>query len=699
MKSGRNDPCPCGSGKKYKKCCGENRYAAPAAQAPRASPSAGAEKDHAQHPALTAIEFSQLKAMIATGRYAEAEYGARTLVDRQPKAGSAWKVLGISLMMQGKDALRELQRATQLSPDDAEAHGNLGKVLQDRGELSRAVASYRRTLEIEPGLAMAHSNLGNALRDLGQLQDAEDSLRRALDIEPDYAEAHSDLGNVLLGLGLRDEAVSSYRRALSMKPHYAVAHNNLGNALRDLGQLQDAEDSLRRALDIEPNFVEALSNLGNVLLDLGRLDEAAISYRRAIALKPDGATAHLNLGMVLRLQGLAAEAEASCRRALAINPDLTAAIAFLGEIHADKGQFADAELLFKHALSIEPQLPEALVGIARYRKMAATDSPWFAAVRQILNARPPPVHEIALRYAVGKYFDDLKDYEQAFTSYRLANELAKRSRPAHDRRQLTRFVDEMTDLFDKKWFSQWRTHGIPSTRPVFIIGMPRSGTTLTEQILSSHPAVFGAGELTFWNKASAVHPSSTFNYAGNANTILELAHDYLRLLQDFSAGALRVVDKMPANFLNLGLIHAALPNARIIHMRRNPIDTCLSIYFQNFGATHSYANDLDDLAHYYTEYLRIMDYWRSILPEEAVMDVSYEDLIDDPEAWGRKLLAFIGLPWDPRCMDFDLTSRTVTSSSKWQVRQKISKSSAGRWRNYATFVGPLLRLAESSPVI
>jgi len=228
--------------------------------------------------------------------------------------------------------------------------------------------------------------------------------------------------------------------------------------------------------------------------------------------------------------------------------------------------------------------------------------------------------------------------------------------------------------------------------------MPRSGTTLAGQILASHPDVFGAGELEFWNAAAAGMGAAAL--AGGAagsndpNQISGLASEYLRKLTELSPSALRVVDKMPGNFMQLGLIHAAFPLARIIHLRRNPIDTCLSIYFQQLTTAHAYANDLDDLAHYYTEYHRLMQHWQATLPQGAMLDLRYENLVEAPELWARRLVEFAGLPWDAACLDFHLSYRTVITSSRWQVRQQISKSSMGRWRHYESFVEPLKRLLE-----
>jgi hypothetical protein len=253
----------------------------------------------------------------------------------------------------------------------------------------------------------------------------------------------------------------------------------------------------------------------------------------------------------------------------------------------------------------------------------------------------------------------------------------------------------MIQFHDAEWAARILIDSDASARPVFIVGMARSGTTLAEQILASHPAVFGAGELTYWTTAdSAEHRSPAHGAAAARASSVGAAADYLKLLKDLSPDALRVIDKMPANFLRLGLIHEALPNARIIHMRRNPIDTCLSIYFQHFKAGHSYADELDDLAHYYGEYLRLMEHWKSRLPEGAILEVAYESLVDDQETWSRKMLQFIGVPWDPRCIDFHRTDRSVMTASKWQVRQKMHRASIERWRNYEKFIGPLLTLAQ-----
>jgi tetratricopeptide (TPR) repeat protein len=776
VKTGRNDPCPCGSGKKHKKCCGQ---------------------ESARPESTVTLDLKELADMIGSGRYAELEAKARKVIEQDPSSGLIWKALGVALRMQRKDAVEALERATILLPNDAEAHSNLGNALLDLRRLREAAVSYRRALEIAPQFAEAHSNLGNALQGLGQLEEAVAQYQRALQIKPQYAEAHSNLGNALRGLGQHEEGVASYQRALQINPQYAEAHSNLGNALRSLGRLDDAVASYRRAIDITPSYAEAHNNLGNALLelgrpddaaasyrraidinpafaggysnlsvalrrmgqfeeaaascrralelssdfagahsnlgdalrdlgkaeeaaascrraleldgnlagghnslgnallDLGRLEDAAASYRRALQIDPNFAGSHINLGMVLRLSGRTVEAEASCRRALEFNAGAVAASVLMGELHADNGRFAEAEESFKRAVALDPDSAEGWAGMAHLRKMTADDSSWLAQAQRVAERRLPPRQEVYLRYAIGKYFDDVREFDQAFLNYRRANELTKLYGVQYDRREMPRTVDLLIRSYGPEWTALPRPHANSSARPVFIVGMPRSGTTLAEQILASHPAVFGAGELMFWNNASATYQSSPLESEEREQLIGRLAADYLESLAGLAPYPLRVVDKMPANFTSLGLIHAALPNARIIHLRRNPIDTCLSIYFQHFKGSHAYANDLEDLALYYREYERLMRHWHGTLPAGTVLDVPYEALVDGQEEWTRKMLAFIDLPWDARCLDFHRTHRNVVTASKWQVRQKISKASVARWRNYEAFLGPLLQLANT----
>jgi tetratricopeptide (TPR) repeat protein len=417
------------------------------------------------------------------------------------------------------------------------------------------------------------------------------------------------------------------------------------------------------------------------------LYEAEAAYRTGLEIAPDHAGLHTAHAMVERALGRLADAEASARRALALSPDAADTLALLGSLAIDHGRFDEAEDLLRKALAIDPQLPEALTSLMAVRKMSAGDAPWRDAAERVLARGLPVAHAINLHHALGKYFDDLDDRDAAFEHHRLGNELARRSRLGYDRVEMTQRVIRTLAAFDRNALAALGPHGIASELPVFVVGMPRSGTSLTEQILASHPQVHGAGELLFWifaaDEERAAPPEQ------RAATITRLGRAYLEGLATRAPYAARVVDKLPVNFRHLGVIHAALPGARFIHLERSSLDTCLSIYFQGFSAAHPYATDFGDLAHYYQEYQRLMAHWRAVLPPRALLEVRYEDLVDDPEDWSRRMLAHIGLPWDPRCLEFHRTDRPVLTASNWQVRQPISKASVERWRRYERFIGPL----------
>jgi tetratricopeptide (TPR) repeat protein len=645
----------------------------------------------------------------------------------------------------GPDPLAALCRWAALNPADAEAQGTLASALHERGQWAEAASAYERTLQLAPELHAARNNLGNVYGALGRHSDAVLAFQRVLASTPNDAEVHSNLSNALMRLGRSADASAAARRALALDPSLAAAHNNLGvalaaqgdfaaaiasytqalrldprdadawsnlgNAHRDLGHLREAVASFSRALRAAPQRPAYHHNLGNALLDLGRLEEAADCYRRALALQPEHAGAARTLAMVLRRLGRPEEAESHCRAALAVEPDSAETLAFLGELRADRGDFTAAQALFRQAIAHDPEAPTAWFGIASHRKMSAADSDWRAATER-LAAKPLPLrHAIGLRYARGKYFDDIGEYDAAFAEYRQANELSKRYGARYDAARLAARVEDLIARpVAPRRIATESARSATVEPAVFVLGMPRSGTSLTEQILASHPAVFGAGELTYWDMASARceapavaaggAPGGAVTVADSAPTasreelLARLAAGFRERLAALAPDALRVIDKMPANFMNVGLIHAALPHARFLHMQRHPADTCLSIYFQYFANSHPYAHDLATLAHYYVQYGRLVAHWRRVLPAANWLDVSYEGLVADQEGWTRRMLDFLDLPWDPRCLDFQRTDRVVTTTSKWQVRQKIHGASSGRWRHYERHLGPLRELME-----
>lgn len=502
-------------------------------------------------------------------------------------------------------------------------------------------------------------------------------------------------GNEHLARGAGAEAVKCYQDLLGLDPRHAVARNNLGAALCGLGRYREAEEQFRRASEIKPGYPDAHSNLGTVLRWRGHVTESEVPLRRALKLKPTYVDAQINLSATLVLQGRWREAKALLEKALRTAPRSVDALVGMGQIAAPEGRLAEAEELFRRAAEINPKAPGPWAALVWLRKMTSADAAWVKRAEEMAATGLAPIDEANIRYAIGKYYDDVADFKRAFRSYRRANELQKTAAGPYDREARTNFVNDMIRVYTREALARAREGASDSARPVFVVGMPRSGTSLVEQIIASHPAAKGAGELGFWSDAMRRHENAVRHAAVAEPLRSKLAGAYLRVLDQHSSDALRVVDKATFNSEYLGVIHSVFPRARILYLRRNPIDTCLSCYFQQFSAEMNFVMDLSDLAHYYREHHRLVAHWRSVLPAETLLDVPYEGLIADQEGWTRKIVDFIGLDWDERCLEFHRTQRTVSTASYWQVRQRIYKSSLGRWHNYEEFIGPLLNLRDT----
>jgi tetratricopeptide (TPR) repeat protein len=681
VKPGRNDPCPCGSGKKFKKCCQGKLAVTPNGSAP------------------VATEINQLVALFTNGRYAELERRTRILVALFPNSGYIWKALGTALQAQGKDALPALRKAAKLLPHDAEVHNNLGGALCNIGQLDEALASYHRAVAIKPHFAEAHNNLGNALRELGRLDEAVASYRRALEINPGFAEAHNNLGAALHALGQLDEAVACFHQALQISPDLTEAHNNLGAALHALGQLDEAVASYHRALEIKPDFSEAHNNLGGALMDLGQREKAMACYRRALEFNPSFAEAHNNLGCVLGDLGQLDEAIASCRRALQIKPGYAGAHRSLGRVLIALGKMDDAERFLTKALELGPNewsSLSALLSLVPYRP----EDPRFNHLDAVYDRRGalPPDEQIKLNFAMGKAMESIGQYDRSFNAYEEGNRLHyirhpfDETKPQHLLEMLCAYFT--SDLFKKVADLAAALPVIQDDRvPIFIVGMPRSGTTLIEQMLASHPSLFGAGELNTISELASkvVCPLlDSLEWDSFPVELRKLGREYIDEVWKLAPNARYITDKMPGNYQYLGLIHLMLPNAKIIHSMRDPMDTCFSCYALRFKFGHEYSYDLETLGRQYLRYRRLMAHWRSVLPEGRILDVRYEDNVADPEREARRLLEYLGLPWDPACLNFHENKRAVLTPSAVQVRKPIYSSSVARWKHYETHLGPLL---------
>lgn len=502
--------------------------------------------------------------------------------------------------------------------------------------------------------------------------------------------------NEQIGRGAFAEARESYQQLVNLDPRDAVARNGLGIALARLARYGEAEAEIRRAIGIRPAFPEAHYNLAGVLQSTGRYNESETPLRRALKLKPAYLDARISLGMTCVLLGRLEEARDCYEKALRLAPRNARALVGVGQIKTLEGRFVEAEAAFRQALEVAPGASYAWAALVWLRKMTPADSDWVKRAEEIASGGLTPYDEATLRFAIGKYYDDVGEFGRAFDSYRRANELQKLHAEPYDRQAQTSLTDELLRTRTSEAIASASAAGSHSERPVFVLGMPRSGTSLVEQIIASHPQAHGAGELNFWQIAVRSHASAFRNGLLTEEVRHKLADAYLKQLTGHSADALRVVDKTPVNVQCLGLIHAVFPRARIIALRRDPIDTCLSCYFQQLPPALNWSMDLGDLAHYYRESHRLMAHWRQALPPGAILEVPYAELVADHEKWARRILEFIGLSWDERCLQFHQTARPVITASAWQVRQQIYSTSVGRWRHYEKFIGPLKTLADLS---
>jgi tetratricopeptide (TPR) repeat protein len=498
-------------------------------------------------------------------------------------------------------------------------------------------------------------------------------------------------GNKSFERGAYSEAAALFEEAVELDPSLAEALNNLGSSLSFLGRYDEAQQCFRQAIAIKPNYSDAHGNLGNLLRMKADLVAAEVSLRRALKLRPTFTAARINLGLTLTFLGRLRDARACFAKVLKAAPRNVQALFGIGQLSALEGRFEEAETTFKRIVDIDPKMPAAWASLAGTRKMTDADGEWFKNAEKIATSDVHPLDEANLRFAMGKYLDDVGKFASAFQNFKRGNELLKTAAADYDRMGRSRLIDELIRVYTREEISKIQIPGSASSKPVFVVGMPRSGTSLAEQIIASHPAAYGAGELHFWEALIAKD-------AGLRQGILseparaKVAEEYLRILEASSANASRVVDKAPVNSDFLGLIYSVFPNARVIYMQRDPIDSCLSCYFQQFLLGLNFTFDLSDLAHYYREHRRMMVHWRKVLPPGFILDVPYEELVSDQETWSRKMLDFIDLEWNPRVLEFHTTKRQVVTASAWQVRQKIYKNSVARWRNYEQFIGPLKAL-------
>jgi tetratricopeptide (TPR) repeat protein len=596
------------------------------------------------------------------GRLQAAEQIYRQILAAQPDHAEAWHLSGIIACQAGKHAvaIECLQRAIALDGTKAAFHSNLGNVFHDQGRHEEAVECYRRALELEPSHVEAHNNLGNALKDRGKLEEAAKCYRRALELKPDSAEIGYNLAIALTELGELDEAVERSHRVLQLRPNFAEAHNNLGNALKQQGKLDEAVACYRVALELKPSSVEA-HNLGTVLMYQGKMNEAVECFRQVV--------------------------QREFRTVAGNDPQRRPAVAGQPAAQVSRwkaGQNNLCEAFCQLATILRERLPEEDL----------------RAMRQLASS--PDLGDegrAALNFGLAEALDARADFAAAAQCLREANAAALASMqlraPGHSPSDHAAFISGVIAAFTPQFFARTSGFGLETELPVFIVGLPRTGTTLVEQVLASHSHVFAGGELRYCDDTFQALPAAMRRNDApleclpdiDRQTAFVLAERHAERLRTLGGKALRVVDKMPRNYQHLGLIRVLFPQAQVIHCRRDLRDVALSCWMTHF-ASLPWACDPRHIVSYFQEYARLTDHWRTVLPSPPLV-VDYERMVEDLETTARRIIAWCGLAWEDRCLRFHETPRAVQTASKTQVRRPIYKTSVGRWRNYEPWLGEL----------
>lgn len=653
------------------------------------------------NPSVPVFHCNLAEAYRALGQLDRAAGCCRTALRLQPNYPEAANNLGLALQAQKRweEAADQFRLALQLKPDFALAHNNLGNALRQLGDKTQALVHFRQAVLLNPHLAEAHSNLGQLLLEQHRLPEALPHCQAAVRLRPNLPEAHNNLGNALREQGQLLEARASYAEALRLNPDLALTHNNMAQALQEEGRLEEAISWYQQALQLDSRSARIHTNLGSVLAEQEHYEEAVSRYEIALRLAPDYAEAHTGLGSARHEQNRLEEAAAHFRAALSHHPDFAPAHHSLGTVLEELGALDQAAACFREALRHDPTYPGAYAQLATLLKGKLPEADQAAIRELLLSSSLPDNKRYPLHFGLAQVLDANGAYAEAAAHLHQANTLARAELQKHgkgyDPAEHTRFVDGLIATFTPPLLARLSGIGLETDRPVFIVGLPRSGTTLLEQILASHSQVFGAGELRLTRNSFESLPRELGTEGLPIDcvprldrpAVRRLGQRHLDLLTERNAQALRVVDKMPDNYLYLGLIAILFPRARLIHCRRNPRDVAVSCWMTNFRHIR-WANDPEHVANRFHEYQRLMDHWRRVLPV-PLLEVDYEDTVADLEGVARRLIDWIGLEWEAACLSFHTSSRPVRTASVSQVRQPIYTRSVQRWKHYETELASL----------
>ncbi|MBI1181038.1 MAG: tetratricopeptide repeat protein [Alphaproteobacteria bacterium] len=676
------------------------------------------------------------------GKLAAAENLSGQLIAQFPADPNtiAMRAYVLHQMKRPEDAIALLEAAVDGNDKLPVFHSNLCEMYRQQQQLDRALPHGRKAVALAPNYPDAHNNLGIVLFEQRQHEEAEECYRRALALRPNFAEALNNLGNLLR---LREDVAGSlhcYEEAVRLRPEYVEALTNAGKAYLAQRQFQAADRAFRKAAEIRPEHMEALTGIAaaanglgksdyamslvsrlttmypsnvepyllmaQMLIDDHKLKGAHAAAQQAVALAPDNAKALGMMGRVKREMGQTEESLDWLQRAGEADPEASEFVNQLGVSYLELGEMNKARACFERAIELAPEALRIYANLSNARKFTEADEDYQRFVAAAEGVESLPVHDrIPVYYGLGKAYDDVGKPEKAIDAY-LKGARLKRDELTYRRDASLYVFDRIREVFSREALEAKRAEiaGSETRAPIFIVGMPRSGSTLTEQILSSHSQVFGAGEARALFESLTDVVGRDFGNSVRFPEVFRLmttehaeamVSRYLREIPNWGEQTPRFTDKMLSNFYYVGLLNVVMPRAKIVHIRRNPVDTCLSCLTRLFREDMPYSYDFDDLADHYLKYAELMAHWRQVLPEGSFYELRYEDLVSDTEAQARSLLEYLDLPWEDGCLAFHENKRAVKTASVTQVREPIYTRSVERWKKYGAAVQPLAdRLAQ-----
>lgn len=653
---------------------------------------------------------------------------AKKAYDLDPKFLETLLNYGISLALAEKfeDAALIWQEASEQHPHDARVWSNLANMMRELKKPVKALSAIDKALELEPKNAEALNNKGCILRDLRRFEEALSYLTEATDILPNYPQAHYNKALTHAYFFDFYQASVAARYAVNFKDDYLDGYNALSSALVELGDLEQAHFAAQRAVQLNQNDPEAYLNLSDVLYLLNRFDDGFAALKYAVDLNPDDARCHLKIANIYERLDERDLAIDSINRALELNPDApftyvrkASILHVCNEIEeslacADKAiemapemvmayvtkaealiainEIEQAREVINKVRELDPENPQIFYTLSNLEKIKSEDHKDFQLMLSLQDKAQKMGKgiEAGLHFAIAGTYENIKDYDKAFEHYKKANDLRYDISPYDPELAKIQF-EQIKANFPKKALQEAvaKKQGYDSDSPIFIVGMPRSGTTLTEQIISSHPDVYGAGELPDILRVKRKFPKI------DEETAVDMGKLYVEYSRERIKGGdfKHVSDKMPGNYLHIGIIASILPNAKIIHCNRSPMDTCLSNYKQNFLMGQYWSYDLEEMAQEHLRYQDLMAYWHDALPGR-ILDINYEDTVDDLEAQARRLIDFIGLEWNDACLEPHKKKRAVLTASKMQVTQPVYKTSVKKWKKFEKGLQPLVRILD-----